>query len=360
GLVGTDNSSPQYQASKGAVRLLTKATAIQYAREGIRANSVHPGPIVTPMTERRRADPAVRQLMVSRIPLGRYGEPDEVAYGVLYLASDESAYVTGSGRVTAGGWTAQERLDHGVHGGRNGDDDEPTVSSERRRRDEPGGRHWPGHRRGVAWDVQAPSPRGVRHPQRLRDDDGSDPRRRPPRRRAREERRHRRRRARPQGGRRGGDRRTRHDRAAGLRRHPLAHVEYAASEHGGRQAGARLLPDRGDPGQGVHARGHLPGDPAGCRGGAVQRVHVRPRLVSQHPSPRICRRQLESTQGIRAARSLLVWDATGASAERDDRSRRPRAAPARLEEPLGRGPARPRAGLARHGRGASGSSVRSL
>jgi NAD(P)-dependent dehydrogenase (short-subunit alcohol dehydrogenase family) len=107
GLVGTDNSSPQYQASKGAVRLLTKATAIQYAREGIRANSVHPGPIVTPMTERRRADPATRQLTISRIPLGRYGEPDEVAYGVLYLASDESAYVTGSELVIDGGWTAQ-------------------------------------------------------------------------------------------------------------------------------------------------------------------------------------------------------------------------------------------------------------
>jgi len=107
GLVGTDNSSPQYQASKGAVRLLTKATAIQYAREGIRANSVHPGPIVTAMTERRRADPAQRLLMISRIPLGRYGEPDEVAYGVLYLASDESAFVTGSELVIDGGWTAQ-------------------------------------------------------------------------------------------------------------------------------------------------------------------------------------------------------------------------------------------------------------
>ena len=107
GLVGTDNSSPQYQASKGAVRLLTKATAIQYARDGIRANSVHPGPIVTPMTERRRADPAQRQLMISRIPIGRYGEQDEVAYGVLYLASDESAYVTGSELVIDGGWTAQ-------------------------------------------------------------------------------------------------------------------------------------------------------------------------------------------------------------------------------------------------------------
>jgi NAD(P)-dependent dehydrogenase (short-subunit alcohol dehydrogenase family) len=107
GLVGVDNSSPQYQASKGAVRLLTKATAIQYAREGIRVNSVHPGPIVTPMTEARRADPQVYELTVSRIPLGRYGEPEDVAYGVLYLASDESAYVTGSELVIDGGWTAQ-------------------------------------------------------------------------------------------------------------------------------------------------------------------------------------------------------------------------------------------------------------
>jgi NAD(P)-dependent dehydrogenase (short-subunit alcohol dehydrogenase family) len=107
GLVGMDISSPQYPASKGAVRLLTKVTALQYAKEGIRANSVHPGPIVTPMTEQRRADPAIRNLMVSRIPLGRYGEPDEVAYGVLYLASDESSFVTGSELVIDGGWTAQ-------------------------------------------------------------------------------------------------------------------------------------------------------------------------------------------------------------------------------------------------------------
>jgi NAD(P)-dependent dehydrogenase (short-subunit alcohol dehydrogenase family) len=107
GIVGADNSSPQYQASKGAVRVLTKLTALQYAREGIRANSVHPGPIVTAMTERRRRDPAQYQLTLSRIPLGRYGEPDEVAYGVLYLASDESAFVTGSELVIDGGWTAQ-------------------------------------------------------------------------------------------------------------------------------------------------------------------------------------------------------------------------------------------------------------
>jgi NAD(P)-dependent dehydrogenase (short-subunit alcohol dehydrogenase family) len=107
GLVGTDHSSPQYQASKGAVRLLTKATAIQYAKEGIRANSVHPGPIVTPMTEAARADPERYQLMLSRIPLGCYGQPEDVAYGVLYLASDESRWVTGSELVIDGGWTAQ-------------------------------------------------------------------------------------------------------------------------------------------------------------------------------------------------------------------------------------------------------------
>ena len=107
GLVGMDDSSPQYTASKGAVRLLTKTTALQYAREGIRCNSVHPGPILTPMTEHRRADPVVYKRMLSRIPLGRYGEAAEVAYAVLYLASDESAFVTGSELVIDGGWTAQ-------------------------------------------------------------------------------------------------------------------------------------------------------------------------------------------------------------------------------------------------------------
>ena len=105
GLVGAESSSPQYQSSKGAVRLLTKSTAVQYANEGIRANSVHPGPIVTPMTEQSRADRG--DLHVSQVPLGRYGQPEEVAYAVLYLASDESSYVTGSELVIDGGWTAQ-------------------------------------------------------------------------------------------------------------------------------------------------------------------------------------------------------------------------------------------------------------
>ena len=107
GLVGVDNSSPQYQASKGAVRLFTKSTAIQYAKESIRANSVHPGPIVTPMTEGSRADAQRNQVTIERIPLGRYGEPEEVANGVLFLASDESSFMTGSELVIDGGWTAQ-------------------------------------------------------------------------------------------------------------------------------------------------------------------------------------------------------------------------------------------------------------
>ena len=107
GLVGVDNSSPQYQASKGAVRLFTKATAIQYASIGIRANSVHPGPIITPMTEAGRSDSDRKRLTLSRIPLGRYGHPEDVAYGVLFLASDESSFMTGSELVIDGGWTAQ-------------------------------------------------------------------------------------------------------------------------------------------------------------------------------------------------------------------------------------------------------------
>ena len=106
GMVGQDNVYAGYNASKGAVRLLTKATAVQYAKDGIRANSVHPGSIVTPMTEESRADPERQRMTLSRIPLGRFGEPADIANGVLYLASDESSYVTGSELVIDGGWTA--------------------------------------------------------------------------------------------------------------------------------------------------------------------------------------------------------------------------------------------------------------
>ncbi len=107
GLVGSESGPTAYHASKGAVRLLTKSTAIQYAGEGIRANSVHPGIIETPMTEAGLADPERVQRWMAGTPLGRRGVPEDVAYGVLFLASDESSFMTGSELVIDGGWTAQ-------------------------------------------------------------------------------------------------------------------------------------------------------------------------------------------------------------------------------------------------------------
>ena len=107
GMVGLGRSSGGYAASKGAVRLLTKSTAVQYAGEGIRCNSVHPGFIDTPMTERSLSVPENREDRIQRTPLGRIGTTDDIAYGVLFLASDESSFVTGSELVIDGGYTAQ-------------------------------------------------------------------------------------------------------------------------------------------------------------------------------------------------------------------------------------------------------------
>ncbi len=105
GLVGGPTSAA-YGASKGAVRLFTKATAIQYAGEGIRANSVHPGTIETQMTASLLATEAYLASRLERTPLARIGRPEDVAYGVLFLASDESSFVTGSELVIDGGRTA--------------------------------------------------------------------------------------------------------------------------------------------------------------------------------------------------------------------------------------------------------------
>ena len=105
GLVG--GTTTAYGASKGAVRIFTKATAIQYAKDGIRANSVHPGVIETDMTADMLADEAGRQANLARHPIGRFGTAEDVAYGVLYLAADESSFVTGSELVIDGGLTAQ-------------------------------------------------------------------------------------------------------------------------------------------------------------------------------------------------------------------------------------------------------------
>lgn len=94
-----------YHAAKSAVRNMTKNVALTYVGDGIRANSIHPGYIVTPLTEVQA--PEVNQLMIDTTPMKRPGQPIEVAYGTLYLASDESSYVTGIELVIDGGYLAQ-------------------------------------------------------------------------------------------------------------------------------------------------------------------------------------------------------------------------------------------------------------
>lgn len=106
GFAGQDYVHMGYNASKGAVRILTKSAAVQYARDGIRVNSVHPG-IMPPMrTSRGTADPARRAQMIAAVPMGREGRREEVAYAVLFLASDEASYITGTELVVDGGYLA--------------------------------------------------------------------------------------------------------------------------------------------------------------------------------------------------------------------------------------------------------------
>lgn len=106
GLAGSANSSA-YQASKGAVRIFTKSTAIEHVGAGIRANSVHPGVIDTDMIAELLSDPEERRMRIESVPLKRVGTAMDVAYAVLYLASDESSFVTGAELVVDGGKTAQ-------------------------------------------------------------------------------------------------------------------------------------------------------------------------------------------------------------------------------------------------------------
>ncbi len=106
GVVGQNVVHPGYNASKGAVRLLTKSAAIHHAKDGIRANSVHPGLMPPMRTSGATADPATRDKMLKRVPMRRFGEPIEVAKAVLFLASDDSSYTTGSEIHVDGGYLA--------------------------------------------------------------------------------------------------------------------------------------------------------------------------------------------------------------------------------------------------------------
>ena len=106
GLQGSPGASA-YSATKGAVRILTKSTAVQYAAENIRCNSVHPGLIYTDMTKDSVDTPEGEREWRARVPMGRLGVSEDVAKGVMFLASDESSYMTGSELVIDGGITAQ-------------------------------------------------------------------------------------------------------------------------------------------------------------------------------------------------------------------------------------------------------------
>jgi NAD(P)-dependent dehydrogenase (short-subunit alcohol dehydrogenase family) len=110
GLIGNPDASA-YHASKGGVRLFTKAAAIECSKAGygynIRVNSIYPGVINTAMAEALRQDENKYKTALSWHPIGHFGEPEDVAYGVLYLASDESKFLTGSELVIDGGWTSR-------------------------------------------------------------------------------------------------------------------------------------------------------------------------------------------------------------------------------------------------------------
>lgn len=107
GLTGQRFVHMGYNAAKGAVRLATKAAAIQFARDGIRVNSVHPGLMPAMRTSMMSADPEVRAKMISAVPMGREGRIEEVAHANLFLASDDASYVTGVELPVDGGFVAQ-------------------------------------------------------------------------------------------------------------------------------------------------------------------------------------------------------------------------------------------------------------
>jgi NAD(P)-dependent dehydrogenase (short-subunit alcohol dehydrogenase family) len=106
GNVGQTMVHMSYNAAKGAVRTMTKSTAVQFGKDRIRCNSVHPGLMPPMRTSGATADPVVRAKMLKSVPLGRTGEVDEVANAILFLASDEASYITGAELYVDGGYLA--------------------------------------------------------------------------------------------------------------------------------------------------------------------------------------------------------------------------------------------------------------
>ena len=106
GIVGQTFIHMGYNGAKAAIRVMTKSAAVQFAKDGIRVNSVHPGIMPAMRTSVTMADPATREKAISEVPMKRAGRPEEVAYPVLFLASDESSYMTGSELVVDGGLLA--------------------------------------------------------------------------------------------------------------------------------------------------------------------------------------------------------------------------------------------------------------
>jgi NAD(P)-dependent dehydrogenase (short-subunit alcohol dehydrogenase family) len=107
GVVGQVFVHMGYNAAKGAVRAMTKAAAVQFARDNIRVNSVHPGMLPAMRTSKMSADPEVRAKAIAAVPMKREGRVEEVAYANLFLASDEASYITGAELPVDGGYLAQ-------------------------------------------------------------------------------------------------------------------------------------------------------------------------------------------------------------------------------------------------------------